>query len=59
MLPAMFGSATLATDVSRISRTVASMTATAIHHGFTLGVQVVVSAVGEVVCDIRRVLFLQ
>ena len=53
MLPAMFGNATLAIEVSRTSRIVASMTAMAISHGLTLGVQTAVSAVGEAVCDMN------
>jgi hypothetical protein len=53
MLPAMFGNATLAIEVSRTSKIVASMTAMAIHHGLTLGVQTAVSAVGEAVCDMN------
>ena len=43
----MWGTATLATDVSRTSRIVASITAAAISHGFTLGRQAVVSAVDD------------
>ena len=43
----------LAIEVSRTSRIVASMTAMAIHHGFTLGCQTAVSAVGEAVCGIN------
>ena len=47
----MFGTATLATDVSRTSRIVASITAEAISQGLTLGFQAVVS-VGAV-CDMK------
>jgi hypothetical protein len=49
----MLGTATLATDVSRTSKTVASITDAAISHGFTLGFQTVVSAVNGVICDIN------
>lgn len=53
MLPAMFGSATLATDVSSTSRNVASMTAKAINHGLTLGFHAGVSSVVAVGFDME------
>jgi hypothetical protein len=54
MLPAMFGKATLAIELSSTSRIVANMTATAISHGLALGVHAVVWEMGEASCDIDR-----